>query len=266
MKSKVAIITPVYNGRAHIFNLWNSLKRSFDGSLIVEWIIVEDGSSIKIDEEFHKECLKYDEQIEVKYFYKENGGKHSAINFSFQHLSSDYFTIVDVDDVLSENFFVELLLITKSGKDFVLVDKKVNGFCSSQVKTFSDEDLIRFYYLNRVELTPIIRRSINLPILPEFKGENRFPELYWFSMLSTYFGGNTVLLGKGILDCKYYPDGITLNFKKNLPLNYKGFLLYYKEVIKHFSILELYYWAFLYRIVYLKFCHFHANFIGDHSR
>ena len=95
----LTIFTPTYN-RAHLLpRLYNSLKsqRLTD----FEWLIVDDGSfdnTTAIIQEFINE-----EKVSIRYFFKENGGKHTAINFGVQKANGDFFLIIDSDDILAEN-------------------------------------------------------------------------------------------------------------------------------------------------------------------
>ncbi len=64
-----------------------------------EWLIVDDGSNDgtdKLIEEYQKENI-----LNIRYFYKENGGKQRAVNFGVEKAIGEYFFIVDSDDFLS---------------------------------------------------------------------------------------------------------------------------------------------------------------------
>ncbi len=95
----ITIFTPTYN-RADL------LKRVYDSLLLqgnpnFEWLIVDDGSidnTKGVVEQFTDE-----DKIIVRYFYKSNGGKHTAINYGVQKAKGDLFFIVDSDDFLTTN-------------------------------------------------------------------------------------------------------------------------------------------------------------------
>lgn len=88
------LITPTYN-RAHTLDrVFNSLARQTFNSF--EWIIIDDGSTDNT-----KSIVKnYIERANfpIKYFYKENGGKHRAVNFALDHASGEFTIIADSDD------------------------------------------------------------------------------------------------------------------------------------------------------------------------
>lgn len=95
----ITIFTPTYN-RAHL------LRRLYESLLVqkntnFEWLIVDDGSSDntrQLVQEFISE-----ERILIRYFYKSNGGKHTAVNYGVQKAKGELFFIVDSDDVMTEN-------------------------------------------------------------------------------------------------------------------------------------------------------------------
>jgi glycosyltransferase involved in cell wall biosynthesis len=91
---KFTVATATYNRARTLIRVYGSLKdqtfRDF------EWIIVDDGSTDKtlsVVNEFKKEA-----DFPIKYIYKENGGKHSAINLAVSHAQGEFFVIVDSDD------------------------------------------------------------------------------------------------------------------------------------------------------------------------
>ena len=77
---KISIIIPVYNRPQEVDELLESLCMQTMQNF--ETIIVEDGSSVKCDEI----CRKYP-QLNILYYYKENGGPAQARNFGTQKAS-----------------------------------------------------------------------------------------------------------------------------------------------------------------------------------
>lgn len=95
----ITVFTPTFN-REHLLkecykSLLNQNYKNF------EWLIVDDGSSDET-EELVKEWVD-EKNIKIRYFYKENGGKHSAINLGVNKANSNIFFLLDSDDVLSQN-------------------------------------------------------------------------------------------------------------------------------------------------------------------
>lgn len=108
---KVTIIIPVYNGS-------NFLAEAIDAALAqtypnCEILVVNDGSTDNGESE--KIALSYGNKI--NYYFKENGGVSSALNFAFEKMSGEWFSWLSHDDLYYPNkiekqidFINELLL------------------------------------------------------------------------------------------------------------------------------------------------------------
>lgn len=95
----MTIFTPTYN-RAHLLerlykNLCEQEYQNF------EWLIIDDGSTDNTREII--ENYKREGKLNIQYFYKENGGKHTAINFGLEKAQSDIFFLLDSDDFLEKS-------------------------------------------------------------------------------------------------------------------------------------------------------------------
>lgn len=92
----LSIVTPTYN-RAHLLQAcFDSLLNQTD--LDFEWIIVDDGST---DDTAAVVSGFQTEQFPIRYIRKENGGKHTALNASMEHIRGSYLLILDSDDYLT---------------------------------------------------------------------------------------------------------------------------------------------------------------------
>jgi len=95
----LTILTPAYN-RAHTLQrLHESLERQSFKEF--EWLIVDDGSTD--DTEKCVKELKKNSALAIKYIYKENGGKHTAVNIGIEKIKTPLSFIVDSDDFLTED-------------------------------------------------------------------------------------------------------------------------------------------------------------------
>ena len=95
----ITVFTPTYN-RAHLLsNLYQSLLQQKAEDF--EWLVVDDGSTDGT-EELVNQWIE-EAAFTIRYFKKENGGKHTAINKGVQLAEGDLFFIIDSDDVLAED-------------------------------------------------------------------------------------------------------------------------------------------------------------------
>lgn len=96
---KITVFTPTYN-RAHLIEtLYASLCRQSYRDF--EWLVVDDGSTDDTEALFTR--LKEDADFSVRYYKKENGGKHTAINLGLELAQGELFFTVDSDDYLTDD-------------------------------------------------------------------------------------------------------------------------------------------------------------------
>lgn len=99
MKLNFSIIIPVYNRPKEIDELLESLiKQDFADDF--EVLIIEDGSLEKSDIVIEK----YKDQLELKYFFKENSGAGASRNFGMQKATGNYFIILDSDVIVPPKY------------------------------------------------------------------------------------------------------------------------------------------------------------------
>ena len=90
---KVSIVIPAYNAS-------NYLEEAIDSALAqtysnIEIIVVNDGSLD--DGATERVALAYGDKI--RYFYKENGGSSSALNFGIANMTGEWFSWLSHDDL-----------------------------------------------------------------------------------------------------------------------------------------------------------------------
>ena len=111
----VSIIIPVYNGS-------NYLSCAIDAALNqtyknIEVIVVNDGSTDNKKSE--KIAKKYGNKI--KYYYKDNGGVSSALNYGIERMNGDYFAWLSHDDFIEKNHIEKLVeLVSCEGNEKVI--------------------------------------------------------------------------------------------------------------------------------------------------
>ncbi len=99
MKLSFSIIIPVYNRPQEIEELLHSLtKQTY--SKAFEVIIVEDGSSDRSE----KVTESFSQQLDIKYFYKDNSGPGQSRNYGMQRAGGNYLIILDSDVILPEDY------------------------------------------------------------------------------------------------------------------------------------------------------------------
>jgi len=225
----VTVITPTYNRAYTLERLYNSLKNQT--CKLFEWIIVDDGSTDEtraLVENFSRE-----KAIEIRYFYKENGGKHTALNLAMKFVRTPLTIIVDSDDVLTSDAIETILKYHQkyhhlqdlcgfcflraypSGKvigDLFPKDEMISDFITMRLKEKIEGDKAEVFYSE-------ILKKFEFPV---FEGEKYLPEnVVWFRMAFEY---KVVFVNKVIYITEYLPDGLTANSKFIFMKNPQGFM------------------------------------------
>ena len=103
MKLLFSIIIPIYNRPNEIDELLKSLtKQNFSDDF--EVLLIEDGSTDKSD----LIVDKYKNQLDLKYFFKENSGAGASRNFGMGKALGNYFIILDSDVIVPSQYLSEV--------------------------------------------------------------------------------------------------------------------------------------------------------------
>lgn len=233
----ISVLTPTYNRKHTLLRLCDSL---YQQSLVdFEWVVIDDGSTDNTFEIF--DDVMQSISFPINYFYKSNGGKHTALNKGIELCRGDWILIVDSDDFLTSE-----ALSVISEKVLGLSDQVV-GICFR--KSNLDGDVIGIPFIDEVvsmsptdaghyyqgDLAYIFRRSVMLQCpFPSYEGEYFVPELCIWNKIAD-LGVILFFSGISFYRCEYLPDGYSANFKSNLRRNPKGFAYHYWDAIKRES-------------------------------
>ncbi|WP_299061506.1 glycosyltransferase [uncultured Polaribacter sp.] len=99
MNLNFSIIVPVYNRPKEVDELLESLTKQ-DFSNNFEILIIEDGSTEKSEQIVEK----YTNQLDLKYYFKENSGAGASRNFGMQKATGNYFIILDSDVIVPKSY------------------------------------------------------------------------------------------------------------------------------------------------------------------
>ena len=235
----ITILTPTYN-RAHTLpRLYQSLVEQTKYSF--EWLVIDDGSTDETEQ------LITDYQVfcpfNIRYYKKENGGKHTALNLGFKKSEREWIFIVDSDDWLTPNT-IEML-----SAEVELLDDSYNSV--STLKVYQDNSVIGDEfpndinnYIERVERgvkgdkADIIRRvALDGFFFPEYNNENFMAESPLFLWLG--IRGNTHFVNFGGYVCEYLEGGLSDHSIQNRHRCFNSTLFVYKEQFETFNSFSL---------------------------
>lgn len=223
----VTILTPTYNRKEYMQQLYQSLLKQTVKDF--KWLIVDDGSKDGTDAVI--EQFKNEKELEIKYLWKENGGKHKAINYALQYVDTEAVMIVDSDDYLTCDAIETIIVYMRKYRD----NKKIAGFSFLRQypdgkinnKLFPKDNMICSYIDARInggiggdKAEVFFTKCLKKYPFPEFPNEKFLNEdVVWIRMALDY---DMVHINKAIYIGNYLEDGLTRSGKRTKILNPLG--------------------------------------------
>lgn len=99
MEKLLTILTPTHNRGKYLGDIFKVLQQQTNQNF--EWMIVDDGSTDNTKEIV--ESFIESNKLRIRYFYKENGGKHTAVNYGLKYISTKLTVILDSDDTFTND-------------------------------------------------------------------------------------------------------------------------------------------------------------------
>ena len=218
---ELTILTPTYNREVQLKDLFESLQKQTVKSF--EWLIVDDGSSDTTKNTIENFTRR--SAFPIKYVYKNNGGKHTALNVGIKLITSDLVFIVDSDDILTDGAVETILTYHKKYKGYdglcgysflrMYPDGKINGklfpkneWIASLIESRinSDDassDKAEVYYTDILKQYPF----------PEYEGEKFLGEdIVWIRIAKKF---KMVHINEAIYIGAYLQEGLTNNRRKH---------------------------------------------------
>lgn len=253
---KFTIFTPTYNRKELLKNLYESLKNQTYKDF--EWIIVNDGSSDGTELSVRQFL---DEKIlDIKYFYKENGGKQRAYNYGVEKARGELFICLDSDDKYVDNALETILKYWKKYEN----DREIAGMGYLSIyengevigTKFPKDEMIttQFDIYNKYKVKGDKGLMFRTKILkqfpfPVFKGEKFTTEAVVYNRISEKY--KMLYINEKIEIKEYQGDGLTSKYNELLMRNPEGQALYHNERNRHKMTFKE---KILNNAVYYKFC------------
>lgn len=216
--SLITVITPTYNRGELLRPLFRSLQ--MQSCKDFEWLIVDDGSTDGTKR--HVQDFLKEADFPVKYLFKENGGKHTAVNAGVEITVTELVFIVDSDDtVLPEGIatirkyydkykneanlgFFSFLKVCEQG---ILVkmpkDEYIASYVKERIKGNRLGDMAEVFFTHVLKENPF----------PVFENERFLSEdVAWIAIGLKY---RVVFVNEPIYRFSYLEDGLTRNNKQH---------------------------------------------------
>lgn len=223
----LTVFTPAYN-RAEL------LQRCFEGMCRQTckdfiWMIIDDGSTDST-REIVASWIENTPDFEIQYYYKENGGLHTAYNEAIAHIETDLCVCIDSDDYMPDDAVEKILRFWEKygsdeyagivGLDYTL-DGHVIGDPLPNQKSVNLIDLfVGKYKINNGDRTNVVRTDLYKQFAPMkiFQGEKNFNPHYMHLQISEKY--DFLVMNENLRFVDYQVNGMTnsmLNQYKNSP-------------------------------------------------
>ena len=212
----ITVFTPTYNRADLLGRCFESMKRQTRKDFI--WMIIDDGSrdnTREVVESWLREPLDF----ELQYFYKENGGLHTAYNEAIARIDTELCVCIDSDDFMPDDAVEKILAFWEAygsdeyagivGLDFDL-EGKVIGDPLPEQKTVNLIDLHTGKYpIFNGDRTNVVRTELYRKYAPMkvFPGEKNFNPHYMHLQISQEY--DFLVLNENLRFVDYQPQGMT---------------------------------------------------------
>ncbi len=117
----VSVIIPVWNEETTLGNTVHSLLNLDYPKDKLKIIIIDDGST----DTTWEVAQKFAKHPQIECYHKENGGKHTALNFGLTHVTSEFVGCLDADSLVDKDALRHIMLAFQEHKDVVVVTPSI---------------------------------------------------------------------------------------------------------------------------------------------
>lgn len=212
----ITVFTPAYNRADLLKRCYESMCRQTNKNFI--WMIIDDGSTDNTKEVVDLWMLN-NNGFEIQYYYKENGGLHTAYNEAIEHIDTELCVCIDSDDYMPDNAVEIILDFWKKngsneyagivGLDYT-IDNHVIGDLLPDKKSINLIDLlIGKYHIHNGDRTNVVRTELYKKVAPmiSFKGEKNFSPHYMHLQISKNY--DFLVLNENLRYVEYQADGMS---------------------------------------------------------
>lgn len=217
----ITIFTPSYNRADLLLRCYQSLENQTNKNFI--WMVIDDGSTDGT-RNLVRQWMADAGEIEIQYYYKENGGLHTAYNEAIAHITTPLCVCIDSDDWMPEDAIERILdFWDKNGSENVAgivgldytSDGKVVGDLLPDQKTVNLIDLLTGKYpLVNGDRTNVVRTELYKKYAPMkvFPGEKNFNPHYMHLQISQEY--DFLVLNENLRYVEYQAGGMSASILK----------------------------------------------------
>lgn len=212
----ITVFTPAYNRANLLPRCFESMKRQTCKDFV--WMIIDDGSTDGT-RELVASWLKNDIEFKIEYYYKENGGLHTAYNEAISRIKTPLSVCIDSDDFMPNDAVEKILTFWgKCGSDkfagIVGLDCYLNGDVIGDPlpnqKSVNLIDLLTGKYnIHNGDRTIVVRTELYKKYAPMkiYSGEKNFNPHYMHLQISREY--DFLVLNENLRYVEYQADGMS---------------------------------------------------------
>ena len=234
----LTVFTPAYN-RAHTLpRTYESLKAQSCRDFV--WLIVDDGSTDGTGE-LVKKWQQQEQNFEIRYLYKENGGMHTAHNLAYENIDTELNVCIDSDDMLAPDSISAILEKWNQVRDqgyagLIALDADLGGnlIGTGFPENLKETTLVDYYAAGGTGDKKLIYRTevVNqYPPYPVFPGEKYVALAYKYRLIDQDY--KLAVLNRVVCQVEYQPDGSSGTMMRQYLKNPRGFAFWRKICMQY---------------------------------
>lgn len=217
----LTVFTPAYNRADLLVRCYDSMKRQTCKDFI--WMIIDDGSTDGT-QELVKQWISKESDFTIEYYYKENGGLHTAYNEAIAHISTELCVCIDSDDFMPDDAVKKITSFWKEngsnnvagivGLDYDLDDNIIGDPLPNQKTVNLINLLVGKYPIHNGDRTNVVRTELYKKFAPMkvFPGEKNFNPHYMHLQISQQY--DFLVLNENLRYVEYQPTGMSNSMLK----------------------------------------------------
>lgn len=216
----LTVFTPTYNRVHTLVRTYESLLRQSCKDFI--WIVIDDGS-VDNTREVVQSWIHDTSEFQIKYFYKENGGLHTAYNLAIEKANTELSVCIDSDDYMPDDAVERIVKYWKkygsnkyagiTGLDFnANTGKVIGGSYPEGIESINLIDVSFGKYPMVIgDKKHVVRTDLYKQVAPMkvFEGEKNFNPHYMHIKISQQY--DFLVLNENLCFVDYQEDGMTGN-------------------------------------------------------
>ena len=212
----ITVFTPTYNRADLLPRCYESMTKQSCQNFI--WMIIDDGSTDST-KELVRCWMEVNHDFEIQYYFKSNGGLHTAYNEAIAHIETPLCVCIDSDDYMPDDAIENILsLWEKNGSDkyagIIGLDFKPDGSVIGdllpQIVSVNLIDLlVGKYRIKNGDRTLVVRSDLYKKYAPmkSFSGEKNFNPHYMHLQISKEY--DFLVLNQNLRFVEYQSDGMS---------------------------------------------------------